>query len=107
MTPSSPAPSKRLNQSSATAGSSVRSEEHTSELQSRLHLACRLPLEKKNLQAAFARCVVMNYAIPSSSIACPIPPPIATVAPALPPSALTLDHSHVSCVPFTLESRRF
>src|SRR2546429_4884287 len=26
-----------------------RSEEHTSELQSRLHLACRLLLEKKNL----------------------------------------------------------
>src|SRR2546429_1532607 len=28
-----------------------RSEEHTSELQSRLHLVCRLLLEKKNLQA--------------------------------------------------------
>src|SRR5687768_18263297 len=27
---------------------SVRSEEHTSELQSRLHLVCRLLLEKKN-----------------------------------------------------------
>src|SRR2546422_1909210 len=27
-----------------------RSEEHTSELQSRLHLVCRLLLEKKNLQ---------------------------------------------------------
>src|SRR5687768_18267092 len=27
----------------------VRSEEHTSELQSRLHLVCRLLLEKKNL----------------------------------------------------------
>src|SRR5207253_8693531 len=27
-----------------------RSEEHTSELQSRGHLVCRLPLEKKNLQ---------------------------------------------------------
>src|SRR5690625_6469307 len=26
----------------------VRSEEHTSELQSRGHLVCRLPLEKKN-----------------------------------------------------------
>src|SRR2546422_8006665 len=45
--------------------SSVRSEEHTSELQSRLHLVCRLLLEKKNrrkpglqtlqVQAAFAR----------------------------------------------------
>src|SRR2546429_3426882 len=28
----------------------VRSEEHTSELQSRLHLVCRLLLEKKNTQ---------------------------------------------------------
>src|SRR2546429_4488604 len=30
-------------------GLRVRSEEHTSELQSRLHLACRLLLEKKKL----------------------------------------------------------
>src|SRR2546429_2852122 len=29
----------------------VRSEEHTSELQSRLHLVCRLLLEKKNCPA--------------------------------------------------------
>src|SRR5205809_3484171 len=29
-------------------GKMVRSEEHTSELQSRLHLVCRLLLEKKN-----------------------------------------------------------
>src|SRR5687768_18552746 len=29
--------------------SQARSEEHTSELQSRLHLVCRLPLEKKKL----------------------------------------------------------
>src|SRR5687768_17740978 len=28
----------------------IRSEEHTSELQSRLHLVCRLLLEKKNKQ---------------------------------------------------------
>src|SRR2546429_6958207 len=31
-----------------------RSEEHTSELQSRLHLVCRLLLEKKKLQAGFS-----------------------------------------------------
>src|SRR3989449_6969845 len=31
------------------APADVRSEEHTSELQSRLHLVCRLLLEKKNL----------------------------------------------------------
>src|SRR2546429_4509247 len=30
------------------AGDELRSEEHTSELQSRLHLVCRLLLEKKN-----------------------------------------------------------
>src|SRR2546429_1876200 len=30
----------------------LRSEEHTSELQSRLHLVCRLLLEKKNLALA-------------------------------------------------------
>src|SRR2546422_8177134 len=32
----------------ATVGQTTRSEEHTSELQSRLHLVCRLLLEKKN-----------------------------------------------------------
>src|SRR2546422_5947630 len=31
-----------------TASGKIRSEEHTSELQSRLHLVCRLLLEKKN-----------------------------------------------------------
>src|SRR2546422_5688348 len=31
----------------------ARSEEHTSELQSRLHLVCRLLLEKKKKDAAF------------------------------------------------------
>src|SRR2546422_2082595 len=33
-------------------GTARRSEEHTSELQSRLHLVCRLLLEKKKLYAA-------------------------------------------------------
>src|SRR5690625_1329982 len=33
-----------------TPGHSSRSEEHTSELQSRGHLVCRLLLEKKNMQ---------------------------------------------------------
>src|SRR5687768_17733917 len=33
---------------SATEPDTFRSEEHTSELQSRLHLVCRLLLEKKN-----------------------------------------------------------
>src|SRR2546422_7148908 len=34
----------------------VRSEEHTSELQSRLHLVCRLLLEKKNNRAVTYWC---------------------------------------------------
>src|SRR2546429_1162946 len=46
--PSAPLPSKfdRLRQHGRRAD--PRSEEHTSELQSRLHLVCRLLLEKKN-----------------------------------------------------------
>src|SRR5690348_1513294 len=32
-----------------------RSEEHTSELQSPVHLVCRLPLEKKNRRTATSR----------------------------------------------------
>src|SRR5687768_17986586 len=36
----------------AEARSSLRSEEHTSELQSRLHLVCRLLLEKKKQKIA-------------------------------------------------------
>src|SRR2546422_6425488 len=32
-------------------GNAIRSEEHTSELQSRLHLVCRLLLEKKKKEA--------------------------------------------------------
>src|SRR2546429_2558328 len=38
---------RATNLSRAAARSSARSEEHTSELQSRLHLVCRLLLEKK------------------------------------------------------------
>src|SRR3989304_237172 len=37
----------RRRRKSPTSSRSVRSEEHTSELQSRLHLVCRLLLEKK------------------------------------------------------------
>src|SRR2546429_5226696 len=38
---------EQLEQRRAKASREVRSEEHTSELQSRLHLVCRLLLEKK------------------------------------------------------------
>src|SRR2546422_5458952 len=40
------------NQAERLAGSVGRSEEHTSELQSRLHLVCRLLLEKKKSRTA-------------------------------------------------------
>src|SRR2546422_8231548 len=36
----------------------VRSEEHTSELQSRLHLVCRLLLEKKKKQVTKSKIVI-------------------------------------------------
>src|SRR2546429_5198187 len=39
--------------------SSKRSEEHTSELQSRLHLVCRLLLEKKNNHDANERAAIV------------------------------------------------
>src|SRR2546429_3435274 len=39
----------------------ARSEEHTSELQSRLHLVCRLLLEKKNNKLCLIRLVSMNF----------------------------------------------
>src|SRR2546429_4052146 len=42
----------------------ARSEEHTSELQSRLHLVCRLLLEKKNT----------NHATSTRHLACPNDP---------------------------------
>src|SRR2546422_5777193 len=37
-----------------------RSEEHTSELQSRLHLVCRLLLEKKKLNVVYTRRAAVN-----------------------------------------------
>src|SRR2546422_7080825 len=46
-TPGSPPSSFRASSPSGTPRASTRSEEHTSELQSRLHLVCRLLLEKK------------------------------------------------------------
>src|SRR2546429_1202654 len=39
----------RANSANPSAASAMRSEEHTSELQSRLHLVCRLLLEKKKM----------------------------------------------------------
>src|SRR2546422_3823056 len=45
--PSPPATSPSRTSRTSGAGRDPRSEEHTSELQSRLHLVCRLLLEKK------------------------------------------------------------
>src|SRR2546422_7696843 len=39
---------------------SDRSEEHTSELQSRLHLVCRLLLEKKKTEQQHSSCAVIG-----------------------------------------------
>src|SRR5687768_18017543 len=52
-------------------GGDGRSEEHTSELQSRLHLVCRLLLEKKN----FRRCATdqSTNGMPYPSVPAPHP----------------------------------
>src|SRR2546429_5317311 len=47
--------------------SAVRSEEHTSELQSRLHLVCRLLLEKKKNKTAILQPLTPNT---STALAC-------------------------------------
>src|SRR2546422_7275669 len=39
----------------------ARSEEHTSELQSRLHLVCRLLLEKKKKKTQHKQIRILNY----------------------------------------------
>src|SRR2546429_7265776 len=47
-----------------------RSEEHTSELQSRLHLVCRLLLEKKNYITLFVHVVFLNVILYNSCLCC-------------------------------------
>src|SRR5215203_6846217 len=50
-------------------GLRARSEEHTSELQSRQYLVCRLLLEKKKtkLHSAVPRCEKLYYTIPGNT----------------------------------------
>src|SRR3989449_3084032 len=48
--PGGPLSPRRIRFNFRTAFAEARSEEHTSELQSRLHLVCRLLLEKKTLR---------------------------------------------------------
>src|SRR2546429_4201745 len=47
----------------------VRSEEHTSELQSRLHLVCRLLLEKKKQIACSSHLVPLTTLVSASGLA--------------------------------------
>src|SRR2546422_7653757 len=51
----SPQPSNRCPAGNSISSGRARSEEHTSELQSRLHLVCRLLLEKKNKTESWSR----------------------------------------------------
>src|SRR2546429_6718192 len=44
----------------------LRSEEHTSELQSRLHLVCRLLLEKNKPPRVRQKCISRNFEPPRS-----------------------------------------
>src|SRR2546422_5019836 len=53
---------KRLQEKYAVIGDE-RSEEHTSELQSRLHLVCRLLLEKKKKIKNYEYVVIVEYNI--------------------------------------------
>src|SRR2546422_2160293 len=50
-----------------------RSEEHTSELQSRLHLVCRLLLEKKNIRPRSSRMPKTSAGAPNTPKAIPNP----------------------------------
>src|SRR3989442_2892718 len=63
--PPPPPPPNRTSRSSAPAPDLARSEEHTSELQSRPHLVCRLLLEKKKTTATAGQLA------PSEHSACP------------------------------------
>src|SRR2546422_8565218 len=47
---------------------SMRSEEHTSELQSRLHLVCRLLLEKKKKEKKMKRIISQQFVSKSDSL---------------------------------------
>src|SRR5207253_3846253 len=64
-----------------------RSEEHTSELQSRGHLVCRLLLEKKKPNSASIR---RSRIAPPPITKTPPPPSTAPLPPASPPQRLSL-----------------
>src|SRR5687768_17849157 len=54
--PNSTATKSAMCTAAVASRSAVRSEEHTSELQSRLHLVCRLLLEKKKIEMVTGLC---------------------------------------------------
>src|ERR1041385_6190011 len=54
---------------------SLRSEEHTSELQSGLHLVCRLLLEKKKQTSEFQSRLHLVRRVTLHTITPPLPPP--------------------------------
>src|SRR5687768_18360468 len=51
---------RRRNTSAPASSGCRRSEEHTSELQSRLHLVCRLLLEKKNKEITILQTYILQ-----------------------------------------------
>src|SRR5438876_5555080 len=59
--PMSPSRKSWTSRSSCRSSNSLRSEEHTSELQSPVHLVCRLLLEKKKRQRSKHRYVPLIY----------------------------------------------
>src|SRR5256884_994187 len=66
-----PVPGRPLASLSADASSireTCRSEEHTSELQSRLHLVCRLLLEKKKIHVGGGCCEFQELSLPPPRI---------------------------------------
>src|SRR2546429_3995283 len=84
----------------STGISSTRSEEHTSELQSRLHLVCRLLLEKKKKH----RFMPSNVAIPTTSNLLITPNDTDNPLPDFPSHSLSPTGSH--SVPSTPRAQR-
>src|SRR5437868_7203010 len=64
--------------------SAVRSEEHTSELQSRFDLVCRLLLEKKKPLKSPSAIDLGSHPAPKSSTVCNIPSSLPNIRLALP-----------------------
>src|SRR3712207_7433243 len=59
-----PVPRARGDGAHGEVGGGVRSEEHTSELQSRQYLVCRLLLEKKKIHTKSMLCLLLRYLPP-------------------------------------------